>query len=181
MVKVGDPSAPAGTQQSEPTYTRPGPAAPTPEGTKVASSQFISIQLQDGPIKENGVNGCQIDDVIEWCRNILTNFNTMQGRKFSCRENAMAITKLDEALMWLQRRTEDRTKHGVEGTSLAIGAADAAVAGNSPDESNLTGDGSGTPPYPGAGTPTAVAPGEAISIEREVPVTVPHPAAQGNQ
>lgn len=79
-------------------------------------SQFINIQLQNGPIQENGVNGCQIDEVIAWCRNTIHSFNTKENNKFSCRENSCAITKLDEALMWLQRRTENRTKRGVEGT-----------------------------------------------------------------
>ena len=35
--------------------------------------------------------------------------------KFPCRENSIAITKLEEALMWLHKRTEDRIKRGVEG------------------------------------------------------------------
>lgn len=33
----------------------------------------------------------------------------------SCRENALVITKLEEALMWLNKRTEDRKKRKVEG------------------------------------------------------------------
>jgi hypothetical protein len=32
------------------------------------------------------------------------------------RETAMAITKLDEALMWLGKRAEDRQLRGVQGT-----------------------------------------------------------------
>lgn len=35
----------------------------------------------------------------------------------SCRENAIVITKLEEALMWLNKRTADRVKRGVEGTA----------------------------------------------------------------
>jgi len=80
-------------------------------------SQHINIQLQDGPIKENGVNGCQIEDVIAWCRDKVSEFNSKESGKFSCRENSCAITKLDEALMWLQRRTEGRVSRKVEGTS----------------------------------------------------------------
>ena len=34
-----------------------------------------------------------------------------------CRENSLAITKLDEALMWLKKRKEDRITRGVEGYS----------------------------------------------------------------
>lgn len=32
------------------------------------------------------------------------------------RETAMAITKLDEALMWINKRAEDRAIRGVQGT-----------------------------------------------------------------
>jgi len=39
--------------------------------------------------------------------------------KFPCRENSLAITKMEEALMWLNKRTEDRTLRGVEGKHLA--------------------------------------------------------------
>jgi hypothetical protein len=35
--------------------------------------------------------------------------------KFRCRENSLAITKLEEALMWLEKRTADRVARGVEG------------------------------------------------------------------
>jgi len=38
--------------------------------------------------------------------------------KFPCRENAIVITKLEESLMWLNKRTNDRVKRGVEGKHL---------------------------------------------------------------
>ena len=34
----------------------------------------------------------------------------------STRETSMAITKLDEALMWIQKRADDRAIRGVQGT-----------------------------------------------------------------
>lgn len=39
--------------------------------------------------------------------------------KFPCRENSLAITKMEEALHWLNHRTADRVKRGVEGTHQA--------------------------------------------------------------
>lgn len=39
-----------------------------------------------------------------------------QSGQFACRENAIALTHLEEALMWLQKRTRDRMARGVEGT-----------------------------------------------------------------
>ena len=73
----------------------------------------ISFQLQKGPIKEVGVNGCQVDTLIEAAKMIIGKFN----EKFPCRENAIAITKLQEALFWLEARKKDREKRNVEGTS----------------------------------------------------------------
>ena len=35
--------------------------------------------------------------------------------KFPCRENSIVITKLEESLMWLNKRTQDRIKRNVEG------------------------------------------------------------------
>lgn len=75
----------------------------------------ISFNLQNGPIKEAGVNGCQVDTMIEAAKIILEKLN----QQFPCRENASAITKLDEALMWLEKRKKDREKRGVEGLSKA--------------------------------------------------------------
>lgn len=71
----------------------------------------LSFTIQNGPIKENGVNGCQVDTVIEAAKAIIEGLN----KNFPCRENAMVITKLDEALMWLNKRKQDRISRGVEG------------------------------------------------------------------
>jgi len=75
----------------------------------------VSFELQDGPIKEVGVNGVQIVDVIEWAKGVIEGFNA----RFPCRENAMIITKLDEALLWSMKRTLDREKRNVEGLDKA--------------------------------------------------------------
>jgi len=75
----------------------------------------LSFTLQNGPVKDNGVNGCQVDTIIEAAKTILEGLN----KQFSCRENSIAITKLDEALHWLEHRTKDRQKRAVEGFSKA--------------------------------------------------------------
>lgn len=74
---------------------------------------MISFRIQNGPIKEVGVNGCQVDTLIEAAKIIIEGLN----KKFPCRENSLAITKLDEALHWLGARKANREKRGVEGTS----------------------------------------------------------------
>lgn len=75
----------------------------------------ISFTLQKGPIKEVGVNGCQVDTLIEAAAEIIRGLNT----KFPCRENSLAITKLEEALHWLEARRKNRIEREVEGTSKA--------------------------------------------------------------
>ncbi|MFB9988992.1 hypothetical protein [Bacillus benzoevorans] len=71
------------------------------------------IHFQEGPIKENGVNGVCNEDLIAMVICRLEHFNQSEYR---CRENSMAITKLEEALLWLRKRTTGREKRGVEGT-----------------------------------------------------------------
>ncbi len=71
----------------------------------------LSFTLQNGPIHEKGVNGCQIDTIIETAKVMLEGLN----KQFPCRENSSAITKLDEALHWLGHRKKDRGARGVEG------------------------------------------------------------------
>ena len=71
----------------------------------------ITFKIQDGPIKENGKNGCQVDDIIE----VALEFIKTANSSYPCRENAVAITKLEEALMWLEKRKKNRVKRGVEG------------------------------------------------------------------
>ncbi len=73
------------------------------------------ILFQNGPINEAGVNGVTQEVLIAICIDRLKSF---QAGPFACRENAIALTKLEEAQMWLQKRTRDRMEKGIEGTHL---------------------------------------------------------------
>jgi len=72
------------------------------------------INFQEGPIKECGVNGIANEDALIM---VLARLEGFQRGKYACRENAIAITKLEEALMWLRKRTMGRAQRGAEGTS----------------------------------------------------------------
>ena len=85
------------------------------EATDTTGAIFADIKFQKGPIKEYGVNGCHNEDLIAI---VIDRLHCFQESEFKCRENAIAITKLEEALMWLRKRTNDRAKRGVKGTSL---------------------------------------------------------------
>ena len=75
------------------------------EGNKLA------IEIQDGVIPENGINGVQITDVLEYVKEVYESLNA----DFRCRENALTITKIEEGLHWQEARTQNRLKRKVEG------------------------------------------------------------------
>jgi hypothetical protein len=50
---------------------------------------------------------------------VIDRLRGFQSGPFSCRENALALTKMEEALHWLNARTRDRMERGVEGKSVA--------------------------------------------------------------
>jgi len=78
--------------------------------------KFIHKEPKEPGSSELGLisDGTTNEDIIEV---LLDRLNFLQS-KFPCRENAIAITKLDEALLWLNKRTADRVKRNVEGKHL---------------------------------------------------------------
>ena len=80
----------------------------------------ISIQWQNGPLGRDGErlqpNGAFVEGVIQAA---IGRMKYYQSSKFNCRENAMALTKLEEALHWLNARTSDREARRDEGTHAA--------------------------------------------------------------
>lgn len=60
-------------------------------------------------------NGAFVDDLIEASIQRLRFYQDVLNKKFACRENALAITHLEEALHWLQARRVEREARGVQG------------------------------------------------------------------
>jgi hypothetical protein len=83
------------------------------QGNPGVMQPFLQVHFQEGPIKECGVNGVCNEDLIAM---VICRLEHFQKSEFNCRENAMAITKLEEALLWLRKRTMGRENRGVEGT-----------------------------------------------------------------
>ena len=89
-----------------------------PAGGKT-TGRGISIEWQNGPLgrSEDGTriepNGAFVEGVIAAAIGRLEYY---QASKFKCRENALAITKLEEALHWCGHRTAKREAQKVEGT-----------------------------------------------------------------
>jgi len=74
---------------------------------------LAGIGFQNGPVLENGVNGISNEALLAVVEHRLQGF---QSGDFACRENAVALTKLQECMMWLHKRTRDRMARGVEDT-----------------------------------------------------------------
>ena len=79
----------------------------------------IVINWQNGPLGRGDgrkePNGAFTEGVIAAA---IDRLEFYQNSRFRCRENAIAITKLEEALHWLQHRTAKREERAVEGTHL---------------------------------------------------------------
>lgn len=77
------------------------------------NSNEITFKIQDGVISENGVNGLQAIDLIKFSLELIKSLN----QEFSCRENSLTITKLEEAIQSQESRTTNRIFRNVEGTN----------------------------------------------------------------
>ena len=77
-----------------------------PSSQKIVFYEKFDNHIQDGTTLE------------EMLRVSIERLKDLNGR-FGCRENSSAITKMEEALMWLNKRTEDRVTRGVEGQHVA--------------------------------------------------------------
>ena len=72
------------------------------------------IKFQKGPRNTPGSIGGVLDvDLLEIVRDRLQHF---QKGEFASRENACALTHIEEALMWMNKRVEDRAERNVLGT-----------------------------------------------------------------
>lgn len=92
----------------------------------IAQGSGVQITWQRGAIvdPDSGTrrqpNGAFVEDVLEICAQRLRYYNGMtkgeNGGQFRSRQTEIAITKIEEAILWLGHRAQDRTRRGVEGT-----------------------------------------------------------------
>ena len=74
---------------------------------------IVSFTIQSDPIGEVGINGCQALDILKYAKCLIESLN----ESFPCRENALTLTKIEEAIHWQDARTADRTRRAVEGVN----------------------------------------------------------------
>jgi hypothetical protein len=75
---------------------------------------FSTMVIQNGPVRENGVNGDQIDDILRFVVDRLREFSQPPHDND---DTAVAIELCEGALYRLAKRTAEREARGVEGTS----------------------------------------------------------------
>ena len=83
---------------------------PCGDGYERAQRIIFQKGARKDPAAQHGVLDC---DLLEIVRDRLRCF---QGGEFACRENACALTHIEEALMWMNKRVEDRAERNVLGT-----------------------------------------------------------------
>lgn len=84
------------------------------ETPTILNEPLAIIQFQNGARKiPSSIHGVIDTDLLEIVRDRLKSF---QNGEFATRENACALTHIEEALMWLNRRVEDRIERNVLGT-----------------------------------------------------------------
>jgi len=76
---------------------------------------IVKFTIQSDPIGEVGINGVQALDMLEYTKCLFQSLN----EAFPCRENALTITKIEEAIHWQEARTKDRLRRSVEGINKA--------------------------------------------------------------
>jgi len=80
----------------------------------IGNASGVRIDFQKGPLKESPPNGLSNESLLAIVEHRLQGF---QSGIYACRENALALTKIQEAMHWLHHRTRERVARGVEGTS----------------------------------------------------------------
>ena len=86
------------------------------EESDIEECELIKIQFQNGARKKNeSIHGVIDTDLLEIVKNRLEFF---QSGDFATRENAIAITHIETALLYLNKRVEDRIEREVLGTDF---------------------------------------------------------------
>lgn len=81
----------------------------------VEGKEIHEIQFQNGARKlPDSIHGILDTDLLEIVRHRLQCF---QQGEFATRENEIALTHIEEALLWMNKRVEDRIERNVLGTN----------------------------------------------------------------
>lgn len=82
---------------------------------RVGDEVVATIQYQTGPRHEEGSTTGVLDGVL--LAIVADRIQSFQAGPFASRENALVLTKVQEAIHWLRHRADERAKRGVLGTN----------------------------------------------------------------
>lgn len=74
------------------------------------------VMFQRGPVKVEGINGITNEALLA---TVVDRLRSFQRGPYACRDNAIALTHIETALLFLQKRTRERMRRGVEGKNEA--------------------------------------------------------------
>lgn len=75
--------------------------------------KVAEVQFQHGPRHEPGSKSGVTEAVLLTI--VADRMRSFNAGPFACRENALVLTKVEEALHWLKHRADERAKRGVLG------------------------------------------------------------------
>ena len=78
----------------------------------IGGKEVLRVKFQTGGTATTERNGVFIEDLLIVAYSKLADYN----RGLPCRENSLALTKIEEAIMWLANRKVERESRGVYGT-----------------------------------------------------------------
>ena len=78
-----------------------------------APADHSTVLFQNGPVPEVGTNGVTQEALLAI---VIDRLRSFQAGPYACRENAIALTHLEDAVNWLHHRTRARLARCVEGT-----------------------------------------------------------------
>ncbi len=79
----------------------------------VVRSDVAVIQFQHGPRDHDNSTAGVTDAAL--LAVVIDRYQAFQEGPYKCRENALVLTKLQEALHWMKHRADDRARRGVLG------------------------------------------------------------------
>ena len=80
---------------------------------------IMKTPQKDVPASVYALETVQDGTTTEEVLKVLIDRTNHLNKAVPCRENSLAVTKMEEALLWLNERTRKRVETGVEGTMKA--------------------------------------------------------------
>jgi hypothetical protein len=93
-----------------------GSGAPHNYNAWIDSTRVAAVQFQKGPRNVEGSTPGMTEAALITI--LIDRMRGFQGGPYSCRENAIQLTKLEEVLHWTKARADARAKRGVLGHNI---------------------------------------------------------------